>query len=38
MKINQEDEIFWVVKRNLVFSFSLAAELGIYKRDLLIEK
>lgn len=38
VKINQEDEIFWVVKRNWAFYFPLATQLSIYKRDQLIEK
>lgn len=34
-KINEEDEISWGVKINLVVSFFLAAQLGVYQ---LIEK
>lgn len=39
VKITKEDEMAWVVKINLLFfSFSLAIQLNIYKKDHLIEK
>lgn len=39
VKITKEDEMAWVVKINLLFfSFSLAIQLNIYKKEHLIEK